>query len=91
MGFSRKRLGADGKPRYTAYYWDVRGKECSAGTFGNELISVGEDEGLDGVDERSGLVGAGSDFAEDFPVLQLGVSSFAGAAESGMGGVDGSA
>lgn len=39
MGFSRKRLGADGKPRYTAYYLDVRGKECSAGTFGNKKES----------------------------------------------------
>ena len=33
MGYSRKRVGQDGKPRYTAYYWDVRGRECSAGTF----------------------------------------------------------
>jgi hypothetical protein len=33
MGYSRKRAGQDGKPRYTAYYWDVRGRECSAGTF----------------------------------------------------------
>jgi integrase len=24
-----------GRPRYTAYYWDVKGRECSAGTFGN--------------------------------------------------------
>jgi hypothetical protein len=35
VGFSRKRLGKDGKPRYTAYYVDVRGKERSAGTFSN--------------------------------------------------------
>lgn len=34
MGFSRKRPGRDGKPRYTAYYLDVRGQERSAGTFG---------------------------------------------------------
>jgi integrase len=33
MGYSRKRAGQDGKPRYTSYYWDVRGRECSAGTF----------------------------------------------------------
>lgn len=33
MGFSRKRLGRDGKPRYTAYYVDVKGRERSAGTF----------------------------------------------------------
>jgi integrase len=33
MGFSRKRIGQDGKPRYTAYYLDIRGQERSAGTF----------------------------------------------------------
>src|ERR1700749_4050563 len=31
MGFSRKRIGLDGKPRYTAYYLDIRGQERSAG------------------------------------------------------------
>ena len=36
MGFSRKRIGRDGKPRYTAYYLDVRGQERSAGTFSNK-------------------------------------------------------
>lgn len=33
MGFSRKRLGRDGKPRYTSYYIDLKGRERSAGTF----------------------------------------------------------
>ncbi|MDN5855789.1 MAG: tyrosine-type recombinase/integrase [Actinomycetia bacterium] len=33
MGHSRKRTGQDGKPRYTAYYWDLKGRERSAGTF----------------------------------------------------------
>lgn len=33
MGQSRKRLGADGKPRYTAYYDDVTGRRRSAGSF----------------------------------------------------------
>ena len=33
MGFSRKRTGRDCKPRYTAYYRDIRGEERSAGTF----------------------------------------------------------
>lgn len=33
MGFSRKRVGKDGRPRYTAYYVDVRQVERSAGTF----------------------------------------------------------
>jgi hypothetical protein len=36
MGFSRKRTGRDGKPRYTAYYLDLRGQERSAGTFSNK-------------------------------------------------------
>lgn len=36
MGFSRKRTGRDGKPRYTAYYVDVKGRERSAGTFSNK-------------------------------------------------------
>ena len=36
MGFSRKRAGRDGKPRYTAYYLDIRGHERSAGTFSNK-------------------------------------------------------
>jgi Phage integrase, N-terminal SAM-like domain len=35
MGYSRKRIGRDGKPRYTAYYFDIRGRERSAGTFSN--------------------------------------------------------
>lgn len=33
MGYSRSRTGRDGRPRYTAYYWDIRGRERSAGTF----------------------------------------------------------
>ena len=36
MGFSRKRTGGDGKPRYTAYYLDIRGHERSAGTFSSK-------------------------------------------------------
>ena len=36
MGFSRKRTGRDGKPRYTAYYLDIRGQERSAGTFSSK-------------------------------------------------------
>ncbi|WP_393915992.1 tyrosine-type recombinase/integrase [Halostreptopolyspora alba] len=35
MGFSRKRTGRDGKPRYTAYYLDHKNQERSAGTFSN--------------------------------------------------------
>jgi site-specific recombinase XerD len=33
VGQSRKRVGGDGKPRYTAYYDDVTGRRRSAGTF----------------------------------------------------------
>ncbi len=36
MGYSRARAGRDGKLRYTAYYWDIRGRERSAGTFSNK-------------------------------------------------------
>ena len=36
MGFSRKRVGKDGRPRYTAYYRDLKDGECSAGTFPNK-------------------------------------------------------
>ena len=39
MGFSRKRIGRDGKPRYTAYYADIRGQERSAGTFSSKKAS----------------------------------------------------
>jgi hypothetical protein len=33
MGQARKRRGSDGKPRYTAYYQDLRGRRRSVGTF----------------------------------------------------------
>ncbi|GAB2513972.1 tyrosine-type recombinase/integrase [Nocardiopsis aegyptia] len=36
MGFSRKRVGRAGRPRYTAYFKDIKGKERSAGTFANK-------------------------------------------------------
>ena len=36
MGFARKRVGKDGKPRYTAIYVDLRGSIRSAGTFTSE-------------------------------------------------------
>ena len=36
MGYSQKRVGADGKPRYTAVYHDVRGERRSAGTFSSK-------------------------------------------------------
>jgi integrase len=36
MGFARKRVGKDGKTRYTATYVDLRGSIRSAGTFASE-------------------------------------------------------
>jgi hypothetical protein len=36
MGFSRRRPGRDGRPRYTAYYLDIRDRERSAGTFAHK-------------------------------------------------------
>jgi hypothetical protein len=36
MGFARRRTGRGGRPRYTAYYADLRGRETSAGTFGTK-------------------------------------------------------
>ena len=35
MGWSRRRTGADGKPRYQASYRDTRGRLRTAGTFTN--------------------------------------------------------
>ena len=34
LGFSRKRIGVSGKPRYTAYYNDLKGVRRSAGSLG---------------------------------------------------------
>lgn len=36
MGYAQKRIGRDGKPRYTAVYHDLRGERRSAGTFANK-------------------------------------------------------
>jgi integrase len=36
MGYTQKRIGRDGKPRYTAVYHDLRGERRSAGTFANK-------------------------------------------------------
>jgi len=36
VGYCRKRTSRDGKARYTAYYWDLKGRERSAGTFGSK-------------------------------------------------------
>jgi integrase len=33
VGYTRKRTSADGRARYTAYYLDLHGRTCSAGTF----------------------------------------------------------
>ena len=34
MGYSRRRMDGHGRARWMACYWDVRGRERSAGTFG---------------------------------------------------------
>lgn len=39
MGFSRKRVGKNGKIRYNACYWDLRGTVLSARTFATEKAS----------------------------------------------------
>jgi len=36
MGYAKKRIGKDGRPRYTAVYIDLRGSERSAWTFASE-------------------------------------------------------
>lgn len=36
MGYVQKRVGRDGKPRYTAVYQDLRSERRSAGTFANK-------------------------------------------------------
>jgi integrase len=36
VGFAKKRIGRDGKPRYTACYLDLKGRERSAGTFSSK-------------------------------------------------------
>ena len=36
MGYTQKRTGRDGKPRYTAVYHDLRGERRSAGTLANK-------------------------------------------------------
>jgi hypothetical protein len=40
MGYVRMRVRQDGSPRYTAYFWDVRGRERSAGTFASKKDAV---------------------------------------------------
>jgi integrase len=39
MGYSKKRIGKDGKPRYTACYLDMRGNLHSGGTFASKKES----------------------------------------------------
>jgi integrase len=36
MGYTQRRAGRNGKPRYTAVYQDLRGERRSAGTFSNK-------------------------------------------------------
>ena len=45
MGYAQKRLGRDGKPRYTAVYDDLRGGRRSAGTFSSKKDADGRGSG----------------------------------------------
>lgn len=56
MGFSRKRVGKDGKPRYTAYYVDARDRERSAGTFSIKKLADKAWQGAEGK-LREGRIG----------------------------------
>jgi hypothetical protein len=39
MGFAQKRVGKDGRARYTAVFVDLHGSERSAGTFSSEKVA----------------------------------------------------
>jgi integrase len=54
MGFSRRRRGRDGKPRYTAYYRNLSGREVSAGTFARKADADAAWQAAE-VNVRSGL------------------------------------
>ena len=47
MGYSKKRVGRNGKPRYTAYYLDRGRERRSAGTFPQEGRRQGLEESRD--------------------------------------------
>src|SRR5512142_1923811 len=55
----------------------------------SSLISAGEDEGLDRVDQDGRVGGAEADLAQDLPVLQLGDGSLARGLQLRVGCVDG--
>ena len=54
MGFSRRRPGKDGRPRYTAYYRDLRGREVSAGALARKADADAAWQAAD-VNARAGL------------------------------------
>jgi integrase len=56
MGFARKRVGKDGKTRYTATYVDLRGSIRSAGTFASEKAANKAGQSAE-VELRQGRVG----------------------------------
>ncbi|MFI0468319.1 hypothetical protein ACH347_29910 [Saccharopolyspora sp. 5N102] len=41
MGYTRLRYTSQGDARYTAYYWDLRGRQCSADTFTRQRTPSG--------------------------------------------------
>jgi len=56
VGFAKKRIGRDGKPRYTACYLDLKGRERSAGTFTSRKQADQAWQAAE-VDMRKGRVG----------------------------------
>jgi hypothetical protein len=56
MGYAKRRTGKDGKPRYTAAYFDLRGSERSAGTFSSERAANQAWQKAE-VEQRQGRVG----------------------------------
>jgi hypothetical protein len=77
MGFARKRVGKDGKPRYAAIYVDLRGSIRSAGTFTSEKAAdrawqkaeVELRQGHVGDPARAGRRSAGTSRSGDCPTM----------------------
>ena len=74
MGFSRRRRGKDGKPRYTAYYRDLRGREVSAGTFARKADADAAWQAAE-VNARAGLRHDRAGTADVRPLCRGGVAA----------------
>ena len=86
MGFSRRRRGKDGGPRYTAYFRDLRGREVSAGTFARQADADAAWRAAK-VNARAGLRQDPGRGTANIPALRRGGV----AAQSPYGGVAGGA